>query len=62
MLADGSYREMPVRPKRRSEDWRKLEGIPDEGQYPLENPDQIPRLRVDSADKASAHQGWPKAT
>ena len=42
MLADGSYREIACAPETPREDWRKLEGIPDEGQYPLENPDQIP--------------------
>lgn len=29
-------------PETPREDWRKLEGIPDEGHYLLENPDQIP--------------------
>ena len=42
MLADGSYREIACAPETPRKDWRKLEGIPDEGQYPLENPDQIP--------------------
>ena len=35
-------REIACAPETPREDWRKLEGIPDEGQYPLENPDQIP--------------------
>lgn len=42
MLADGSYRTLSCAPETPREDWRKLEGIPDEGQYPLEIPDQIP--------------------
>ena len=42
MLSDGSYRVLSCAPETPREDWRKLEGIPDEGQYPLEIPDQIP--------------------
>ena len=42
MLADGSCRTLSCAPETPREDWRELEGIPDEGQYPLEIPDQIP--------------------
>lgn len=45
MLADGSYREIACAPETPREDWRKLEGIPDEGRIRWRTPIGFPAAR-----------------
>ena len=42
MLADGSYRDIACEPETPRADWRGLEGIPYEGENPVEIPEKTP--------------------